>query len=523
MNRSRLLAAATATLVALTTWSMSPTATGTSATAQAAAAVDWGRCSNQVLRQAGAQCGFVTVPMDYADPAGRKLRLAVSRVRHTTSRSQGAMLINPGGPGGSGLSLAAFGRFMPRGSGASYDWIGFDPRGVGASRPALSCRPNYFHGDRPPYVPSSQAILRAWTSRSTDYAQACGAKYGALLDHMNTVDIVRDMEQIRLALGVERISFYGYSYGSYLGQVYASMFPGNVRRMVLDSNLDPRKGMGGGGRLLATERNMGLFFRWVAGNHETFRLGRSAVAVKRLYLQQRRVLTRRPAARVLGPSEWDDVLLNAAYAEAAWPVLADGFASWVHRRNPRLLIRIWRLVDTPGDDNSYAAFLATACTDVPSPDNWRDALRGVRRVQRVAPVSTWQGVWFGAPCVTWPAEAGAPVRVRGTDVPILLVGQTLDAATPFAGSLAARSVFPGSRLVAIKGGITHASTPDLSGPCANARIAAFLERGVLPPRRPGRQADVVCPAPPPPRVAPAGAPGAGRSADLLRRHAASLP
>src|SRR5439155_22851876 len=135
---------------------------------------------------------------------------------------QGIMLVNPGGPGGSGLVLSILGNFVPNHAGDYYDWIGFDPRGVGSSRPAISCMPDYFHGNRPYYVPVSQFLMREWTTRAAKYAAACARKNGALLDHMTTADNARDMDSIRTALGASQINYYGFSYGTYLGQVYAT-------------------------------------------------------------------------------------------------------------------------------------------------------------------------------------------------------------------------------------------------------------------------------------------------------------
>src|SRR5690348_3732362 len=109
--------------------------------------ITWGRCKDQTLRQHGAQCGFLTVPLDYANPTGTTIKLAVSRIQHTAKRYQGVMLVNPGGPGGSGLVLSILGGFVPGTSHTTYDWIGFDPRGVGASEPSLSCNGRYFHLD----------------------------------------------------------------------------------------------------------------------------------------------------------------------------------------------------------------------------------------------------------------------------------------------------------------------------------------------------------------------------------------
>src|SRR5262249_31110923 len=155
------------------------------------------------------------------------IQLAVSMVRHTTPdpQYQGIMLVNPGGPGGAGLAYSTLGQFVPGGAGDAYDWIGFDPRGVGASQPSLSCIPDYFGPNGPESNPPTPEVLQSWLSRSASYAAACGADNAALLRHMSTVDVANDMESIRVALGRSQINYYGFSYGTYLGQVYSTLFP----------------------------------------------------------------------------------------------------------------------------------------------------------------------------------------------------------------------------------------------------------------------------------------------------------
>ena len=162
---------------------------------------------------------MLTVPMDYTRPTGTKIKLAVSRVKADPSvRYQGAMLVNPGGPGGSGLGLAVLGEFVPDGAGAGYDWIGFDPRGVGSSQPALTCDGNVTAAPRPYYTPFKSTIYTQWINRSKDYANKC-AKNGSILKHMRTSATVADMESLRRALGRHQINLYGFSYGTYLGQM----------------------------------------------------------------------------------------------------------------------------------------------------------------------------------------------------------------------------------------------------------------------------------------------------------------
>src|SRR3954469_21320371 len=232
----KLIAAISAAVVAIALAPSADAATAPQAGARAIAyqppPINWGVCTNATLVSRGAQCGFLVVPRDYGHPRGAKLKLAVSRVLHKTPTSQGVMLVNPGGPGGSGLIYSVLQTAIPNGAGLGYDWIGFEPRGVGSSKPAVSCNSTFFHGDRPPYRPTTRKIHRQWVARSKAYARQCSGR--ALLQHVKTTDSVKDMESLRLPLGPQKINFYGFSYGTYLGQVYATQPPNRVRRFVFD-------------------------------------------------------------------------------------------------------------------------------------------------------------------------------------------------------------------------------------------------------------------------------------------------
>jgi pimeloyl-ACP methyl ester carboxylesterase len=468
--------------------------------AEGTAPLRWRRCRHRDLRETPVRCAFLRVPLDYARPQGPQIRIALSRLRHRSPAAdyQGVVLVNPGGPGGPGRVYARIGDFMPRGSGRDYDWIGFDPRGVGASRPALSCIPSYFRGPRPPYRPTTGAILGRWLTRTRSYADACQTAAPRLLAHMRTTDVARDVDRIRRALGAGRINFYGYSYGTYLGQVYATLFPARVRRMVFDSNVDPRF-FGYRGNLqqnVGFERVMQRWFAWIADHRVRYRLGRTGAVVERRFYRQQRMLRARPVGGVVGPSEWHDLFLVPGYAQFVWPRYARLFSDWVHERSG--LLRFYRGQDFTGNERLFAVYNAVQCTDSRWPQRWRTWARDNRRVHRRAPFATWANAWFNAPCRVWPAPSQPRVRVDGHRARALLIGETLDGATPFSGSLEVRARFPGSRLVAIAGGTTHAGSPFVSPPCANRRLAAFLETGRLPARRPGRRADVRCRALPEP-------------------------
>jgi pimeloyl-ACP methyl ester carboxylesterase len=468
--------------------------------------ITWGACSDPALTAVHAQCGWLNVPLDYKHRNGSTVRLALARVQHTSpaSQYQGVMLTNPGGPGAPGVQLATLGQFVPNHVGDRYDWIGFDPRGVGSSTPALSCVPDYFAGDRPPFAPSSSARLRKWLARSKAYAAACEANAPQLLAHMKTTDSARDMDSIRIALGADRISYYGFSYGTYLGEVYATLFPTHVLRMVFDSSVDPthvwyKTNLT---QAVSIERNIKFWFGWLAKYDGVYHLGATERAVERLFYRQVAALRKQPAQGVLGPDEWEDAFYAAAYTQSVWTLFGSFFSSWIHQHNAGGVIAAYQAFDTPGNDNTFAVSNAVSCTDAPWPQKWSTWSKDYWRTRRTARFATWNIAWYSAPCLYWSAPAATPVRVNGRRVPALLVDETLDGVTPFEGSLTVRTLFPKSSLLAEPGGTTHAGTL-LGNACVDGHIAAFLATGALPSRKPGHRADATCK--PSPQPTPTGA------------------
>ena len=509
-----------------------PAADGAEATSAGAGLSSWGACTGATLQSFGAQCATLSVPLDYRRPGGTKIQLALSRIKHTVpdSQYQGIMLVNPGGPGGSGLVLSILGNFVPNGAGGAYDWIGFDPRGVGASVPALSCDPNYFAGPRPEYVPTTPAIEQVWLTKAAGYAKACGANGGALLDHLKSTDTVRDMDRIRAALGRRQLNFYGFSYGTYLGQVYSTLYPHRVRRMVLDGVVDPTRVwyQANLDQDVAFERNMKIWWAWVAQYDSVYHLGATEAAVEKNWYAEKTKLGKTPAGGVVGSSEWTDSFLFAGYYQATWLQLGQLWADWVAKGDPAPLIDNYNSANGVGDDNGYAIYDAVQCTDVQWPQQFSTWREDNWRVYQKAPFETWANAWYNAPCLTWPARAGQPVEVEGDDAPpILLISETLDAATPYSGALKARRLFPKASLLALPGGTSHANS--LNGnACEDGLIAAYLTDGTLPTRQPGRGADATCdplPVPVPGATAAAAAAqggGSSRAALAQALHASLL-
>jgi pimeloyl-ACP methyl ester carboxylesterase len=503
--------------------------------AAAKSSIKWGTCADSGLQAAGAVCGYLSVPLDYSNPGGTKIQLAVSMVRHTTSAAkyQGVMLTNPGGPGGSGLTLSVLGQYVPNGAGDAYDWIGWDPRGVGSSKPALSCEPNFFQGPRLQYVPTSPSIAWQWLALSKQYAQACGKNGGALLAHLKTIDSVKDMEQIRIALGAKQINYYGFSYGTYLGQVYSTMYPAHVRRMVLDSNVDPR-GVWYQANLaqdIAFERNIKIWFGWLAKYDSVYHLGKTEKAVEVLFYKEQKILYAHPAGGVVGGDEWNDIFLEAGYYQFTWTDLGAAFAGWVNNADTATLVAEYEGTDAPGDDNGFAMYDATQCTDVQWPTSWPTWREDNWATYKKAPFETWGNAWYNAACLYWPAKAGSPVTIDGSKTKsVLLIDETLDAATPYEGSLYVRSLYPNASLIAEPGGTTHAGTL-FGNACVDDQIAAYLATGKLPARKPGNRADTYCAPLPQPvptaasvsaAIASARSTSAVRSAVLTRRALTAL-
>jgi pimeloyl-ACP methyl ester carboxylesterase len=478
------------------------------------AAVDsihWGRCADPSLRQAHAACALLAVPLDYSNPAGPQIKIAVSRIRHTSQDYQGVLVTNIGGPGASGLGFPAYliGQFKAEHLGAAasgYDWIGFDPRGVGSSVPAITCDPGYFSPDRRNYNPRTRPVLRYWQARTADYAADCtehGAAQTALLRHITTADTARDIDSIRRALGAAQITYFAPSYGTYLGQVYATLFPGHVRRMVLDSSVDPRQVWYQAtlSRDIPSNRNAKLWFGWIAKYHKVYRLGQTERAVQNRWYAEKARLARHSALGQVGPDEWTDIFVFAAIFQPFWPTLGSAFADWAHGHGTaagKNLVSLYQFADGPGNDNFFAAFSAVQCTDAPWPHSWTRWGQDAAQLNRAAPFFTWYNVWFTAPCLYWKAPAHAPVTVNGTRIKsALLIDETLDASTPFPGSLEVRRLFPHSVLIAVPGGPSHGHA--LAGNmCVDRTIARYLQHGTLPPRKPHARWDKTCqPLPPP--------------------------
>ncbi|GAA2249115.1 peptidase [Streptomyces ruber] len=431
------------------------------------------------------QCATVRAPLDHADPGGRQITLALTRVPHTARPYQGPLLVNPGGPGGSGRALAGYvASALPRRVAARYDVIGFDPRGVGASGPALNCLPGHFAPVRPDPLPASPAAEAAGRARAAAFAEGCARRHGDVLPYIGTVSAARDMDVIRRALGAQKINYFGYSYGTYLGAVYAKLHPDRVRRMALDSVVDPARVWYASNLLQnrAFDERHRAFLAWVARHDAAYRLGTGPERVEASWYAMRAALAKKPAGGTVGAAELEDTFLPASYFDGHWPRLAEVFAAYARRGDGAPLLAAYRdlaAVDAAGE-NAYSVYTAVQCHDAPWPRDWSRWRRDTWAGYEEAPFITWNNAWYNAPCASWPVRPLRPPDVSNDALPpVLLFQSTHDGATPYPGAAALRRLLRGSRLVVEDGGGNHGIT--LSGnACLDRHLAAYLADGTVP-------------------------------------------
>ncbi|WP_107499931.1 alpha/beta hydrolase [Streptomyces sp. fd1-xmd] len=493
-KRAAVLLAISTVAAALTSPVTAARASPAPAAAAAQAALRWTGCATP--RYPTLQCASLEVPLDHDRPAGRTITLALTRVPHTAKTSQGPLLVNPGGPGGSGRALAGFvASALPKDVAAQYDVIGFDPRGVGKSEPALDCGSGHFSPVRPDSVPQDAATEHANLDRVRAFAESCGAKHADVLAHIGTVSAARDIEVLRTALGAGRISYFGYSYGTYLGAVYAKLHPGRVHRLVLDSVVDPN-GVWYQDNLaqdLAFDARHKAFLAWVARHDATYRLGTDPAAVEARWYAMRQALRGTPAGGKVGPSELEDTYMPGGYYNGYWPSLAEAFAAYTVKKDPKPLVAAYERFGAvePSAGNSYSVYTAVQCRDSAWPRDWNEWRADMWRTHTKAPFMTWNNAWYNAPCAFWPTEPLQAPDVTNADLPpALLLQATDDAATPFDGAVSMREKLSGSALVVEEGGGNHGIA--LSGnTCLDEKVAAYL--------RTGQAADATCPAQADPR------------------------
>jgi pimeloyl-ACP methyl ester carboxylesterase len=420
-------------------------------------------------------CATVTVPIDYLDPATGTIDLAViRRPADDPTRRIGSVIINPGGPGSSGVRRVQRGFDVSAEVAERFDVVGFDPRGVGESHP-ISCGravPAFRAADLAPDTPEEVAALE---SAAQAVADECAATEGPLLGHLGTVDVARDVEVIRKALGEPEVSFLGISYGTFIGLLWAEAFPQSVRALVLDGVVDPSSG----GE--ATSKDQIRAVDSVLQAVDASCVADAACPLRRYGGVQsaydevaRRAEAGAATGAGVGPTQVTYAGFMATYGSDQWPGFIAALASALDGRWGG----IRSMAEAFTDLVPYAPFAVITCLDAPHPVGaaaWRaDAVRSARVSSR-----------FGAalanellPCAFLPEGTFQPHRVvaEGTP-PILVVGSTGDAATPYQqAEEVAHTLAEGVLLTVHAEG--HVALGDSE--CATAAITRYLVDLALP-------------------------------------------
>jgi pimeloyl-ACP methyl ester carboxylesterase len=483
---------------------------GAGKAAGGSATIGWSKC---YAKQGPFQCGSVQVPLDYDQPNGPTISLAVIRLPATDQAHRiGSLFLNPGGPGGSGIVYTVFAgpSLYTDEVRARFDLVGFDPRGVTSSTP-LRC----FGTDRqwgpfflPIAFPSNPAEEQLWMDADLFVDTACAQRGGRIADHMATADVARDMDVLRQAVGDSQLNYAGVSYGTILGQTYANMFPNRIRAMIIDGVLDPIAWTTGSGD--ASTVPFSTRVRSDVGAQATlnefFRLCDTGVGCAFAPDSQARftalgkALKAHPLQIVFPDGSTGEVnysiligmTLDAMFDSSSWEdfavALADLEAQAGAKQLGARLQRFWHPVNAyitkrgfPHYFNGLESFPGVACADSDNPHTYAawSAAGNAAEAQYGIFGRIW--TWRSSICAAWPF--GDADRYIGpwnhrTSNPVLIVGNLFDPATRYQGAVLASNLLPSSRLLTVHG---WGHTSLFISQCADAVQTRYLVNLTLPP------------------------------------------
>lgn len=419
----------------------------------------WGQCEvtgdgDDSQIPAGAQCGELTVPVDYSnsDPNAAVAKLALIRFP-ATGQKIGSLVINPGGPGESGIDAAAsMVTSLPPEVRQRFDLVGFDPRGVGSSTPALRCNSDAENdaSRADPQVDYSPAGVSHIETTEKQFVQRCVDKMGKeFLANVGTVNVAHDLDRLREALGDAKLTYLGYSYGTDIGSAYAEAYPDKVRAMILDGAVDPSADP------IQSDIDQSAAFQKAFNDYAadcakspSCPLGTDPSKAVDVFHHLVDPLVSKPAAtndpRGLGYSDAVTGTVMALYSPTMWPNLTDGLTELSQGRGDDLLALAddYSGRDSQGHyDNSNDADTAINCVDEPANTDRAAAADEDRRMRQVAPFMNYGQFTGIAPldtCAFWPAPpTSGPHVVSAPGLPpVLVVSTTHDPATPYQAGIA---------------------------------------------------------------------------------------
>lgn len=447
-------------------------------------ALSWRPCGQN-------ECSRLTVPLDYAQPDGKTITLAVLRAP-ATRRAQrvGQLVVNPGGPGGSGVQYAAsgattFGEQLTQ----YFDIVGFDPRGVGASTP-LECAgtkqtDEFLSADPDPDNAAEVAQLDRLTH---EFGQGCLARSGDLTKHMSTVEAAKDIDVLRAALGERQLDYFGASYGTFLGATYADLFPTHLRRMVLDGAIDPALSNEelSLGQAHGFETALRAYLADCVGQGHCV-LGDSVDAGAQRIKTLLKQIDAKPLPTTSGRQLTEGLatfgIILPLYLKDYWPLLTGALTQALKGNGDQLLTLSDQYTSRGGNgytDNSTEALYAVNCLDhadsIPSgqvPAHFPD-------FEKASPTFGRLFAYSLSTCASWPVQSGNRTKAltAAGAPPIVVVGTTRDPATPYAQAVALSKELQSGVLVS-RDGDGHTGFRQ-GNQCVDDAIEKYLVAGTVP-------------------------------------------
>lgn len=453
--------------------------------------VDWSPCSDNAKHE----CATMEVPVDYARPTGDRFTLALRKAPATDpSKRLGSLVINPGGPGGSGVQYAQYSSFaFSPAVRAAYDIVGFDPRGIGGSSP-VGCLTNsdmdlLFNADPTPDSAAERAELLADVD---GVSKRCAARGGERARHMSTAEVARDMDILRVLVGDEKLNFFGGSYGTFLGAVYADLFPAKSGRMVLDSALSPNQTeeQEMAYDIQGFESSIDAFIDWCVARSDCA-LGRDKAGARQKVVdllddvERDGLTTSKPGLTRIGEGWVGFSIFMCLYSDTSWPTLNKGLAQAFTGKGDILLAKGMSVVER-STSGAYApttylqAMIPVRCADWPRASSDPSLAAAQAKAKRDHPLwARMTGELYDI-CRSWPAAGRTP---KGTTLavgadPILVIGNERDPATPIGGTKQlAKDLASGVLLTSDHDG--H-GTYYAGNSCVDSAVDGYLLRGTAP-------------------------------------------
>ena len=465
--------------------------------------VEWYDCVatagvEKSAEKTGFQCAKVTVPLDYSQPGGQTIEIAMKKHLATGSVRQGTLFMNPGGPGASGVdSVGAMATTTFAGVQKAYDIIGFDPRGVGSST-AITCSTDAeakamegvspVDGAGAPVAFEKRAAVMSERFKQLGADCASRTKPTELLDHVDTVSVARDLDVLRALSGDQKLNYTGFSYGTYLGATYAELFPANTGRLVLDGALDPSLSYSERrqGQALGFERALRNYVAWCQSGQSCPLTGDTDAGVKQIgdvftSANQSPVPSSDPNRPVTGEEMKRIVGFVLYFPESSWSAVSEALGQVINEHDASAFRAMADQIAAQPQVNA-GANIGINCLDYRVEGDMATWTAQSKELERIAPRFATVTEAGDLGCQAWGHTGTQPskaLHAKGA-APILVIGTTGDPATPYEWAEALADQLDSGQLLTWEGNGHAAYTNSGHGPCVTQAVDTYLLTGTMP-------------------------------------------